>query len=171
MAFNHSNQIIISNPGPWGLVIQGSGGLLEADRVPLPQFVATFEVLCLGRWWWGKGAVRQWIHPYIFMEGRVNSFLLCLGDEELHAPSPKHTCTHRHTRPIAHLGFHGGYVWYSYRSRPSEYFIPNWLNWMNIGVKNVLLPMKRTHQGPKVFACMPGVEMTAFATLFIHLSL
>lgn len=41
-------------------------------------------------WDAGKGAGRQCIHPYIFMEGRVKSILSGLGEEELLAPSPKH---------------------------------------------------------------------------------
>lgn len=40
------------------------------------------------------------MQAYIFMEGRVNSFLLCLSDKELQTPSPQ-----AHTRPITRWDF------------------------------------------------------------------
>lgn len=53
------------------------------------------------------GEGRQEIHPYIFMEGRVKSFLLCLGDGELVALPQTHTHTHRlHTHIIEIYGGH-----------------------------------------------------------------
>lgn len=69
------------------------------------------------------------MQPYIFMEGRVKSFLLCLGDEELHTPSPPNTRSPDHA-----LGCHGGHIScpliFIMGQTPSEYSIPNWSGWM-----------------------------------------
>ncbi len=74
------------------------------------------------------------------MEGRVKSFLLCLGDEELLAPSPPNM--HTHACSIAESDFIMGIFCAVFIHDGSDFFessTTNWLDWMDNGAKNVFV--------------------------------
>lgn len=99
-------QIILPDPGPWGLIIQHWGAWWGLIGFPLHNLCPCLKCFVWDAGGGAPGCKRRCIHSYIFMEGRVKSILLCLGDEELDTSSPKNT----HTPSPITFRFHGVFI-------------------------------------------------------------
>lgn len=136
------------------------GGLVEADRVPPCNLCPRLKCFV---WDAGGGAEgrggSEYSHTYSWRGGlRAPCYVWVMKSSERPPPNT-HSSDHA-------LGFHGGHILcpliFIEGQTPLEYSIPNWLDWMDTGVKSVFvcvsLSMKQTHLGPKVLAWLPRVE-------------